>query len=136
MRIGNRYRLETQPIETNVDAEGGVSHEWASLNCRVVDAALGMPVGLVLHVRSGRDGMKYEAWPLYTNKGKPIAEPDDGWGPRYYAAADAVWRDWSKSLPKGMRVKRLIARWLDLLWAVVGILLGFASALALGAIQG
>ena len=135
MRIGNRYRLETQPIETNVDADGGISHEWASLNCRVVDAALGMPVGLVLHVRSG-NGMKYEAWPLYTNDGKPITGPRGGWGPRYYAAADAVWSNWNKSLPKCMRAKRLVARWLDLLWALIGISLGFASALVLGVVQG
>ena len=89
MRVGNRYRLETQPVETVTDADGRVSVEWASLNCRVVDEALGMPIGLVLHVLAGQDGMKYEAVPLYTNGGEPIPEPKMGWGPRYYAAAEA-----------------------------------------------
>ena len=136
MRIGNRYRLETQPVETVTDAEGRMSVEWASLNCRVVDEALGMPIGLVLHVLTGQDGMKYEAVPLYTNEGAPIPEPEGGWGARYYAAAEAVWKDWNASLPRTMRLRRFIARWVEVLWTFVGVILGFASAVLLGVVQG
>ena len=134
MNVRRKYRLETKAIETVVDSDGTLTNEWASLNCRVVDEAFDMPIGLVLHVQDGEGGMKYEALPLYTNAGEPLAPSDGGWGPRYYEAAEALWQGWNATLPRWMRTRRWVSRWLDVLWWAVGIATGFALAVILQSI--
>lgn len=78
--VHKKFRLETEPIETTVDPDGHRTTSFASLNFRVLDAATDIPIGLVLHVRDGGDGMKYEAIPLYTNDGEPLNPPNGDWG--------------------------------------------------------
>ena len=132
MNIRKKFRLETKGIETVVDQDGHESVSWASLNCRVVDEASGMPIGLVLHVRDGERGMKYEAKPLYTDSGKPLTPPKDGWGPEFYTAASELWETWNKTLPYwSERMPRYFSRWLDVYWWVVGLTMGFLISLAL-----
>ena len=129
MNIKRKYRLETKRIETKIDAEGNENVSWASLDCRVVDDATGMPIGLVLHVHAG-DEMRFEAYPLYTNSGEPLVPPHpDGWGPRFYEAAGKLWVDWNKTLPLGHRFSRCIRRWLAVYWWFFGVAVGIGSAL-------
>lgn len=125
-------QARNEGIETVIDSDGTLTNEWASLNCRVVDNALDMPIGLVLHVQDGKGAMKYEALPLYTNHGEPLDSPNaDGWGPRYYDAAESLWRDWNTTLPPWMRAKRWLSRWIDVLWWLVGIATGFGLSVVL-----
>lgn len=126
--VHRKFRLETKRIETVVDQTGHKTTSWASLNCRVLDEATGMPIGLVLHVRDGNDAMKYEAIPLYTNSGEALAPPDGGWGPEFYKAAEELWKQWNRTLPRATRCLRHLARWLDLYWLAVGALLGFLAS--------
>ena len=126
--VHKKFRLETKRIETVVDQSGHKSTSWASLDCRVLDEATGMPIGLVLHVRDGVDSMKYEAIPLYTNSGEPLAPPSDGWGPEFYKAAEELWKQWNRTLPRATRLGRYLARWLDLYWWAIGVVMGFVAA--------
>ena len=128
MNIRKTFRLETKRIETVVDPDGHESVSWASLDCRVLDDATGMPIGLVLHVRDGDTGMKYEAIPLYTNSGEPLAPPKNGWGPEFYKAASALWENWNGTLPWRTRLSRYFARWLDIYWWVVGVFTGLLAS--------
>lgn len=131
--VHKKFRLETEPIETTVDRDGHTTKSFASLNFRVLDAATDIPIGVVLHVRDGK-GMKYEATPLYTNSGEPLSPPNGDWDKDVHGAARMLWRDWNNTLPRRTRVGRWFLRWLDVHWAVVGILVGFAISLGLQSI--
>lgn len=131
--IHKKFRLETEPISTTVDQEGGKSTSFASLNFRVLDAATDMPIGLVLHVRYG-DGMKYEAIPLYTNSGEPLVAPRGDWGKDVHGAARNLWRDWNKTLFNRTRFVRYVSRWLDFYWWAIGIATGVGVSVVLQSI--
>lgn len=126
--VHKKFRLETKRIETVVDQSGHKSTSWASLDCRVLDDATGMPIGLVLHVRDGEDSMKYEAIPLYTNSGEPLVPPPGGWGPDFYKAANELWKQWNCTLPEFTRFRRCLLRWIDFWWWAIGVATGFLAA--------
>ena len=122
-----RYVIETKEIQVTERPDGGTTTRLADLSFRVKDSFTGMPIGVVIHTAKG----EYEARYIFAGKGNQnlLNPPSGGWGPRFDLAADALWKQYSESLPGAERVKRWMWRWMGVTWFLFGTVWGVFMSL-------
>ena len=127
METKRTYRIETIPITVERDIDGGSVTHMGSLNFRVVDVYTDMPIGSVLHVKDGQGPIAYHAFSHFFKSEKgdnSLKPPGGGWGTRFDLAAKALWKDYSRRLPRHVRAVRWMWRWQPQGWAFAMLALG------------
>lgn len=127
METKRTYRIETIPITVERDSDGGSVTHMGSLNFRVVDVYTDMPIGSVLHVKDGQGPIAYHAYSHFFKSEKDdnrLEPPSGGWGTRFDLAAKALWKDYSRRLPRHVRTVRWMWRWQPQGWAFAMLALG------------